>query len=259
MSRKFFAILLFLFVIFVIAHSAKPYQTDAGEQNSKWSYSGKTGPEYWGNLDPSYRSCAKGLQQSPINIDKNEVIENSTLLDIQFHYFSTGFVAPDTKYTIELTPEMKQNYIKIGEEKYLLKQIHFHQPSEHQIDLKKFPLEIHFVHQNLNGEIAVVGVFSDVGRLNPTMERVLNLIPSTKGEKRIEQLNIDALLPEEKTFYRYQGSFTIPPCTERVEWIIFKTPIEMSTQQFRSFSEKFPQANARPLQPINKRKIYTTP
>jgi carbonic anhydrase len=36
--------------------------------HSTWSYSGKTGPEHWGDLKPEYKMCKIGKNQSPINI-----------------------------------------------------------------------------------------------------------------------------------------------------------------------------------------------
>src|SRR5690606_1527863 len=38
------------------------------QQVLPWSYSGPTGPEHWGELDPLYSKCTTGQQQSPIDL-----------------------------------------------------------------------------------------------------------------------------------------------------------------------------------------------
>ena len=37
-------------------------------QTAPWDYTGKRGELNWGKLDPAYRACSKGHEQSPIDI-----------------------------------------------------------------------------------------------------------------------------------------------------------------------------------------------
>ena len=46
---------------------------------------------------------------------------------------------------------------------------------------------------------------------------------------------------------RYNGSFTAPPCTEGVRWLLFVQPVELSAAQIEAFAVVFPD-NSRPLQ-----------
>jgi carbonic anhydrase len=50
------------------------------------------------------------------------------------------------------------------------------------------------------------------------------------------------------------GSLTTPPCTEGVRWFVLKSPVTMSHAQIAAFAKVYP-ANARPVQPINKREV----
>jgi carbonic anhydrase len=50
------------------------------------------------------------------------------------------------------------------------------------------------------------------------------------------------------------GSVTTPPCPQTVAWIVFRTPIEASTNEISRYRAVFPM-NARPLQPLNCRFI----
>ncbi len=51
-----------------------------------------------------------------------------------------------------------QNHITIDGEIYSLAQFHFHNPSEHKIGGIPSDMELHFVHKNAKGGLAVVGV-----------------------------------------------------------------------------------------------------
>lgn len=62
------------------------------------------------------------------------------------------------------------------------------------------------------------------------------------------------LLPAERRYFRYYGSLTTPPCSERVVWSVFTQPIEASSQQIDKFAAMFPM-NARPVQPLNRRHL----
>ncbi|TAF02105.1 MAG: carbonate dehydratase, partial [Nostocales cyanobacterium] len=47
---------------------------------------------------------------------------------------------------------------------------------------------------------------------------------------------------------------TTPPCSENVKWNVLIEPIQVSEQQIEAFQSLY-QVNARPVQPINGRRI----
>ena len=64
-------------------------------------------------------------------------------------------------------------------------------------------------------------------------------------------------------FFVYQGSSTVPPCVEEVQWIVLAHPARCSQAQLRAYQNAVEQAglqggNARPTQPRNSRKIEYT-
>lgn len=111
-----------------------------------WSYTGETGPLLWHHVNITNYACANGTEQSPINIETGITRGNASL-----GYPYTGeFEIENNGHTIELTPKNSSNFnAKLGGEDYKLLQFHFHTPSEHRLNKEHFPLEVHFVHQNV--------------------------------------------------------------------------------------------------------------
>ena len=56
------------------------------QKGADWNYFGKTGPLGWGKLDPAYKACSNGPQQSPLDI--RGVRLNKSLKPIEFHYIA---------------------------------------------------------------------------------------------------------------------------------------------------------------------------
>jgi len=127
--------------------------------------------------------------------------------------------------------------------------------SEHTINGQHLDMEIHLVHQSAAGDYAVVGVMMERGGENPAYTPVWDHMPAVEGEpETIRGVTVNAadLLPAEQSYYRYAGSFTTPPCTEGVKWLVMTTPVELSDAQIDAF-EAIYDYNYRPVQPLNQR------
>ena len=69
------------------------------------------------------------------------------------------------------------------------------------------------------------------------------------------QLDLMKVLPKDREhFYAYGGSLTTPPCTEGVQWLVLKEPIELSKEQIDRFMRAYGPI-ARPVQPRHDREI----
>ena len=58
---------------------------------------------------------------------------------------------------------------------------------------------------------------------------------------------MSALLPNDRAYFTYMGSFTTPPCAEGVLWLVLRQPVGASAQQLGIFEKLYPM-NARPVQ-----------
>jgi carbonic anhydrase len=73
-------------------------------------------------------------------------------------------------------------------------------------------------------------------------------------EKKKIVMNAADFLPADQNYHVFDGSLTIPPCSEGVKWYILRTPIEASPSQIAAFAKLYPD-NARPVQPLNGREV----
>jgi carbonic anhydrase len=235
-------------------------ETAPGTGDRGWDYSGDTGPEHWGSLDPAYHLCSDGSSQSPIDF----VYASSTAYvpsrhppgyrrvrprPIEFSYRPTPARVINDAHVLQV-PYQPGSFIRIEGRKYELVRLDFHFPSEHRIRGMPYPMEVQLVHQGPFGEMGIVGIFALPGRPNRSMQVISDFLPSTKGEERRGDgvwINAADFLPRRKSYYHYEGSLTTPPCTEGVQWYVLKNPVEVSAAQIARTRALYPY-NARPVQ-----------
>lgn len=223
---------------------------------TKWSYSGKTGPERWGDLSPEYAECSEGRRQSPVDL---AAATPGAVPTLTLRYAPARAVQVNNGHVIQFD-EPQDGGIVLDGRRYDLVQFHYHAPAEHVVGDEPAPMELHIVHSDANGDLAVLGVFLEDGAPNPVYERLFGRIAAEEGERIALEAPLDAreLLPKSRSLYSYQGSLTTPPCSEGVRWIVFRQPIELSADQIARFTDVYSD-NARPVQPLNGRRVVANP
>jgi carbonic anhydrase len=217
-----------------------------------WSYEGEGAPEHWAQIDKRYFMCKEGRNQSPINLTN---FTQSMLPAIQFDYKLTSTEILDNGHTEQVNVKDGSS-ITVDSIQFDLKQFHFHTPSENNINGKAFPLEVHFVHASKNGELAVVAVMFDEGKANSAITELWEQMPEQEGEHHtIDAKHLDALLPTQRDYYRFNGSLTTPPCTEGVRWLVMKNSVTLSKAQIEKFAKIMHLHNNRPIQATHARMI----
>lgn len=228
-----------------------------------WGYEGEKGPANWASLSPVYALCKDGKNQSPINIVKTNTKGGATW---KLNYKTTSLRIAHTEHmediidnghTIQITVDEGSTFT-FGDKTYKLKQFHFHTPSEHTLDGKHAPMEMHMVHQGDDGSLAVVGIFFQEGKIpNENFKIIIANLPNAKGERKHVadiQLAINVHIPKDNYAYHYVGSLTTPPCSEGVQWLVLRDPVMLTRDQIEAFASRIG-PNNRPTQPINTRSV----
>ena len=225
-------------------------------ETKHWTYEGETGPEYWTAIEK--QSDCGGLRQSPINIIDIDTEIDKTLISLNLYYSNDVKIhnVNNNGHTIQYNFE-QGDYILLNDEKYNLKQIHFHEASEHTINGVRYPLEMHMVHLSEDSKIAVLGIMAIEGESSEPFTFLEHYLPIYPGETATinSKFDLNLNLPKNKDYYTYNGSLTTPPCSETVQWFIFKNPISISLEQVKLLKALMPLNNYRNEQPLNNRII----
>jgi carbonic anhydrase len=225
------------------------------QNTAHWDYYGKTGPLGWGKLDPAYKVCSEGHEQSPIDIRGAHL--NKQLQPIEFHYLSAPVGLENTGNTV-IVHVNAGSYIVYGGVRYDLQQFHFHHPGEEAVKGKLTDMDVHLVHKSADGKLAVIAVrlSEDRGEPNATLAALWEHLPTTTGatDKTTSLVNPGGVLPSDRGYWTYMGSLTAPPCTEGVRWFVLEQEVSISRAQLRAFAALF-KINSRPLQDAHGRRI----
>lgn len=222
--------------------------------HAAWGYSAADGPSKWASLDPEYKICDSGKRQSPIDI--TGAAPSGTADATEVDYGPEKVAVENNGHAIEVNVEDPEGSVTVNSTRYEIERFHFHTPSEETINGRRFDASIHLVNTGPEGKTAVIGVLVEEGASNPAMEQVVPLIPGAEGEENEAPGQIDPskLLPDSDTAFEYQGSLTTPPCSEGLEWIVYKQPVTMSADQLDALRAAY-EGNVRPIQPANGRPI----
>lgn len=217
-----------------------------------WEYNGSSGPEKWGVIDPSFELCKTGKHQTPIDIEAARA--DPKALPIRFSYKPGSLQLKNNGHTIQADVD-RGNFIEVDGDRYDLVQFHWHAPSEHKVSGLGYDLELHFVHKNAAGRLAVVGVLYEEGGENKAMGPLWSQLPIDKGQTGAPvRFDPATLVPKSHLYYHYDGSLTTPPCSEGINWFVMTQSQPVSSQQVDLF-QSIVGFSARPVQPLNGRVV----
>jgi len=216
-------------------------------------------------LDPAQR-------QSPIALS-DSLFGKAKPSPIAFHYRPADAEIIDNGHTIQYKFKTDAGYLEFERKKYFIKQFHFHKASEHTLNGKSFPMEVHFVHMKEtkageNPAAVALGFLIDSGKADADWKKVWQMLPA-KAEKPVHgeslahgdkvlaqaaQINIRGLIPKASKYMAYQGSLTTPGCDEIVTHVLAEKPIPLDPEQIAKFASYHAISN-RQLQPVGDAKV----
>jgi carbonic anhydrase len=219
---------------------------------------GDRGPEFWHYLDPSFYLSGEGKAQSPIDINTSDLSFADGLERPVFRYGTDEYILYDDSHTIAVIPKTPVNRIILDGREYILQHFEFHTPSEHTIDGKSFDIEVHFFHEDTAGNIAIVSVLLEEGEENRVLKEAFSYMswaPVGGAIELDELIDLSGLLDDTVPLYRYDGSLTVPPCTEGVKWNIYSRTMTAAKYQLLALKRIYAKNN-RPVQKLNERSVY---
>lgn len=218
--------------------------------------------------------AAPRAMQSPIDIDPATVPRNARLPRLRVSYtrstpVTARYITKDAstadgcqvrgeEETEEIDVQPGAGHVMVGRHRWDLVQFHFHTPSEHTIDGRHVPLEMHLVHQDAADRRLVLSVLMRPGA-GSEADRVLTRLPAECGQPiEVPDLDLASLVPRRPATLRYRGSLTTAPYDEGVRWLL-TVPSTTSPEGIAAFQSVFPDGDSRPTQPLHGRRVVADP
>ncbi|XP_063948621.1 alpha carbonic anhydrase 1, chloroplastic [Daucus carota subsp. sativus] len=247
---------------FIVTTQAAP----GADNIIEFSYSGAKGPDKWGSLDPKFKTCSDGKAQSPINILHSKAAQG-TNMTLNRKYIPATATLVNNGFNVGIHFEENAGVIGVDGKDYRLQQIHWRTPSEHNINGKAYDAELQLLHKADDGSIFMGAILYQIGNGDIVLTKIHRKLEELGREKcggdehaRIDlgKLDPNPLRKCTRRYFRYQGSFTTPPCTENVIWHVFEKVRTISKQQLELLKAPMLPAfksNSRPVQPDNGRQV----
>jgi carbonic anhydrase len=182
---------------------------------------------------------------------------------LAFGYVRVPLKVSHNGHTVLLDTAGRGAAVTIEGRRYELAQVHVHAPSEHALRGERAELEVHFVHKDASGALAVVGLLARRGAKNEALAAFFEHLPAGPEAGTVDvadqTVDLGAAIGDRRGYFAYAGSLTTPPCTEQVRWFVLDDPAEVSSEQLAAVRAAIHGDTARPVQQRNERRFTHTP
>ncbi|XP_044957946.1 alpha carbonic anhydrase 7-like isoform X1 [Hordeum vulgare subsp. vulgare] len=255
------ALLLLLLLSSVVPADRAQQEID---DESEFSYirGAKNGPENWGTFKEEWATCGTGQMQSPIDLSDRRASPSPDLGYLNHSYVPADASIVNRGHDIAVMFHGDAGSLSIDGTAYHLRQVHWHAPSEHRVNGRRYSLELHMVHLSAQNKTAVIGLLYKIGRRDHFLHKLepylMRMADMKEKEEKVGLVDPGEARGDGEAYYRYMGSLTTPPCDEGVIWTVIKRVATVSTDQLKLLTDAVHdgfEMNARPLQKVNDRDI----
>ncbi|XP_044957947.1 alpha carbonic anhydrase 7-like isoform X2 [Hordeum vulgare subsp. vulgare] len=157
------ALLLLLLLSSVVPADRAQQEID---DESEFSYirGAKNGPENWGTFKEEWATCGTGQMQSPIDLSDRRASPSPDLGYLNHSYVPADASIVNRGHDIAVMFHGDAGSLSIDGTAYHLRQVHWHAPSEHRVNGRRYSLELHMVHLSAQNKTAVIGLLYKIGR-----------------------------------------------------------------------------------------------
>uniref|UniRef100_A0A453T3D1 Alpha-carbonic anhydrase domain-containing protein n=1 Tax=Aegilops tauschii subsp. strangulata TaxID=200361 RepID=A0A453T3D1_AEGTS len=168
------ALLLLLFsasVLLSAVPTARAQQETEHEEEFSYSVDAENGPAHWGEIREEWSACGSGEMQSPIDLAGPRVSLVRRLGHLNHSYAPANASIVNRGHDIMVRFEGDAGSVSIDGTAYHLRQLHWHAPTEHSVNGRRYDMELHMVHQSAQGKAAVIGVLYEIGARDPFLHK----------------------------------------------------------------------------------------
>ncbi len=187
--------------------------------------------------------------RSPIHLEATEPQPAQRVSEMYHHLSRVSLRDVGNTLSADIQPG---GILTINDRQFSLFDAHCHTPSEHTIRGTPADLELHLVHQDSTGAIAVIGILFDRA---PGAHPVDVLITSPATAAALDEpISVAGLLPEGSRRFVYTGTRTTPPLTKGVQWVVYEDVQSVGIDSLEAFADRYG-PNNHPIQPSDDRPV----